>query len=58
MIADTCDVDSDEKRLGFPTKRYKFGHRRQYEDRDFKFRENDPLLGQAEACGQGELLGP
>ncbi|MCJ1232485.1 hypothetical protein MMC14_000438 [Varicellaria rhodocarpa] len=55
-VHDTCDVDSDEKRLGFPTKRYKFGHRRQYEDRDFKFRENDPLLGQAEGCGQENPL--
>ena len=34
-FVDTCDVNSDEERLGFLAKRYKFGHRRRYKDRDF-----------------------
>ena len=41
---DTCNVDSDKKRLGFSAKRYKFSHHRRYKDRDFQFRENNPLL--------------
>ena len=57
MIIDICDIDNDEERLGFLIKRYKFGHGREYEDQDFKFKKNDSLLDQAEACGQSELLG-
>ena len=58
IITDTYNVNSDKERPRLLTQRCKLGHHRHHEDQDYKSRETDPLLDQAEACGQGELLGP
>ena len=57
MIIDIYNIDSDEERPGLLIKWCKLGYHRHHEDRDYKSKETNPLLSQAEACGQDKLSG-